>query len=311
MDLSPATRSAALSRALARIEKEIAGNNTDGARTLYLQAIEIFLDLLRDAGDRPVEPGDIILMSGKLEGSKPSMAPLLNLAAGIGEVIVNGRGTSELVHYLERCSAEAGKADGRLSRNFGNAIRAFMEEKGLAKIDMITLSSSSAVRNGIVKLLENGIDISLTVAESRPVCEGTMMAAELGALGAAAENRAAHGRGRLEIALVTDAAVPGFTRDSDLALVGCDALLPDVFVNKTGTMALALAARYYGRPLWVLAGKFKTLDGTAAKKLGFPDEEPGELLNGTSVDVLPGNVRAVNRYFETVPRELVERIITD
>ncbi|MFP3909239.1 MAG: hypothetical protein ACOC5L_02840 [Halobacteriota archaeon] len=56
---------------------------------------------------------------------------------------------------------------------------------------------------------------------------------------------------------VHDAEMGYAVRDCDVVVVGADSLLPDGFVNKVGTLPLALTAKHFGKPFYVASPSYK------------------------------------------------------
>ncbi len=130
----------------------------------------------------------------------------------------------------------------------------------------------------------------LIVAESRPANEGRRTA----------ETAASFG---LETVLLTDAAAAAAVQDADVVLFGADGVLADgSVVNKTGTYALCCAAAQAGATALCVAGESKVLPAGHQPSIEqMPPEELGDPIASVSVR---------NPYFEQVPSELIDRIVT-
>jgi translation initiation factor 2B subunit (eIF-2B alpha/beta/delta family) len=127
------------------------------------------------------------------------------------------------------------------------------------------------------------------VAESRPRCEGRETARLAASFG-------------ITTRLVTDAAAAGALATADVLLFGADAVRSDgSVVNKTGTLALCLAARYFGCRALCAATPAKVLPEGAAP--GLECMEPAEL--GDPVE----GVEVRNPYFELIPAELIGPVV--
>jgi translation initiation factor eIF-2B subunit delta len=148
---------------------------------------------------------------------------------------------------------------------------------------VLTHSSSRTVFDALVLAQGEvgGIDVICT--ESRPVCEGTVLAGELRKAGIRAE-------------VVTDASMFRVMEQVDLAVCGADSVSEAGVTNKTGTALLALAARELDRPLYALCGSQKflpvgyRLPRGAAAPAGDPEHEA---------------------FFEVTPLELFAGIVTE
>jgi translation initiation factor 2B subunit (eIF-2B alpha/beta/delta family) len=130
----------------------------------------------------------------------------------------------------------------------------------------------------------------LTVAESRPACEGRRTAGLAASFGIATD-------------LVTDAAAAQALLAADLLLFGADAVYADgSVVNKVGTLPLCYAAERFGTPTLCVTTPSKIMP--AGQEPEFEQMDPGELG-----EPIPG-VAVRNPYFEQVSAELVTRIVT-
>lgn len=162
---------------------------------------------------------------------------------------------------------------------------------------VITHSFSDSVLRIFHAVAHQRKKITVIATESRPLLEGRRLLEEIAELGFNGE-------------LIPDAAVAARVPEAGLALVGADAILPSgAFVNKTGTFTLALAARYFGVPVYVAAETAKVdlraVDGLPPQ---IDQRPPDELTEGWTP---PGNVTVWNRFFEITPGGLVEGYITE
>ena len=131
----------------------------------------------------------------------------------------------------------------------------------------------------------------LTVAESRPACEGRETARLAASFG-------------IETELVTDAAAFATVGEVDLVLLGADSVIEDgSVVNKTGSLALACAAGRFGADVIALTTQSKILPaGFFCEMELMPGEELGEPIEG---------VQAANPYFESVPSDLIRFVVME
>jgi len=152
---------------------------------------------------------------------------------------------------------------------------------------IVTLSRSSTV----LALLRDVADrvAAVSVAESRPGCEGRGTAWLAASFGIATE-------------LLTDAAAARAVQDADLVLFGADSILSDgSIVNKTGTFALCCAADRCGVEAACVTTESKVLPAGAEPEMEeMPPGELGEPIEG---------VRARNAYFEVTSADLVRRVV--
>ena len=217
--------------------------------------------------------------------AQPAMAPLVELvervlkAAGSAKTLGAARGAAAAAAESFRGELEARgtRVAQRLAKDLPEGAR------------ILTLSSSSTVRTGLLEAGPRGI--SVVCLEGRPMNEGHALARTLAQAG-------------IPVTLAVDAAGPTLVRDVDLVLIGADSLGDGGIVNKIGSLGLAREAAEQGTPVWVAADRSKWLPP------GFPqpvdDDRPAE-------EVWRGarGVAVWNRYFETLPAKLVDRVVSD
>ncbi|MFP4028429.1 MAG: NUDIX domain-containing protein [Candidatus Brocadiia bacterium] len=217
---------------------------------------------------------------------RPSMATPQTAALNVWEVIQensskNVQGKKGLVQALDRLIHQREKALLLAGEKAGERIPEGSHVISLSYSSSVLLALSAARRK--IK--------ALTVAESRPECEGRELA------------RAAAGFG-IETSLVTDAAACSATTRADVVLCGADSLLSGgSFANKIGTFALCAAARLKN---------IRTFAVATTSKLTPAGFEP-ELQKGPEDQIgpAPQNVRLDNPIFERVPAEVVTEIIVE
>jgi translation initiation factor eIF-2B subunit delta len=152
---------------------------------------------------------------------------------------------------------------------------------------IVTISRSATV---LYALHEGAEKVSLlTVAESRPACEGRSTARTAAEFG-------------VEVELVTDAVAAGAAGAADVVLFGADSVTEDgSVVNKAGTGALCCAAVRGGAETLCVTTDDKVLPAGLAPEMEQMD--PAELG-----EPIPG-VRRRNIYFERVPADLVGTLL--
>ena len=137
---------------------------------------------------------------------------------------------------------------------------------------VVTISRSHIVEKALLKAKH------VIALESTPGKEGIELARFL--------------RGRGVLATVfPDSAMGYAVKACDMAVVGADAVLKDGFINKTGTLPLALTAKHLGKPLYVACPKYK-----------FGEVEFEEI---TDLDFEEGML------FEKIPKDLVKEFVTE
>ena len=161
-----------------------------------------------------------------------------------------------------------------------------------AKATVITFSSSASVLGIVRQAHKDKKQVKVFVCESRPLLEGRRLARMMAEEG-------------IKVGLIVDAAAGFFMPKIDLVLVGADSISENNFVNKVGTYALTLLAQKQRKPVWVATEESKFISQEARGNPaigGYPAEVWQQSLP---------QVTCLNPYFEVVPLDLVEKIITN
>lgn len=135
-----------------------------------------------------------------------------------------------------------------------------------------TISRSHIVERGLLKAKH------VIVLESTPGREGLEMARYL------------RGRGLLATTF-PDSAIGYAVKACDIVVVGADAVLENSFINKTGTLSLALTAKHFSKDFYVASPSYK-----------FAEVEFEESIDLTFSD---------DMLFELIPSSLVTKFVTE
>ncbi len=157
---------------------------------------------------------------------------------------------------------------------------------------------------GVVERLHQDGNLRLAIAlETRPLLQGARLTAwELDRMGADYE-------------LIVDSAAASVLAggDVDAVLVGADRIAANGdTANKIGTLALAVAARYFGIPFLVVAPE-TTVDVSTASgsDIEIEDRGPGEVCSFAGVRTAPPGAQVKNPAFDVTPAELITAVVTD
>lgn len=164
---------------------------------------------------------------------------------------------------ISEIEAEIESMDERCAKN----VEKIAEGKVVA-----TISRSHIVERGLLKAKH------VIVLESTPGREGLEMARYL------------RGRGLLATTF-PDSAISYAVKACDVVIVGADAVLKDFFINKTGTLPLALTAKHFSKDLYVASPSYK-----------FAEVEFEEVVDLSFSD---------DMLFELVPSRLVTKFIRE
>ena len=254
-------------------------DSRSGAAQLAQRGAKLLLDALKQG------KGEEIRALGKaLVDAQPAMAPIINLVNHLFQAIESLEDPQEIREKGR--AAVQGFLDSLITALERIKVHALALLQG--KKVVMTLSYSSTVVGVLV--LAQGIEV--ICPESRPLCEGLRTAKELGAKG-------------IRTRLVADLAALSLVKESDLVLVGADAITPEGAVNKIGTYGLALAAREGKIPFYVLAGTEKFLPSPFSKTLRIEKKDPTEI---TCETIPHGKVE--NVYFDLTPLDLITGVVT-
>jgi translation initiation factor 2B subunit (eIF-2B alpha/beta/delta family) len=217
--------------------------------------------------------------------AQPAMAPLVELLTSVLGAVRDDASVDEA-----RRSVVAATEDFRVQvEERAERLAGVLAEEIPHGSTVLTLSSSSTVRGGLVKARDG--NLTVICLEGRPMNEGQGLARTLAHSG-------------IDVVLAVDAAADSLVPTADLVLLGADSVGDSGVVNKIGSLAIARSAAEHSVPVWVAADRSKWLPQ------GFPqvlddDRPPEEVWRGAR------GVRVWNRYFECLPNELVSRIVTD
>lgn len=212
-----------------------------------------------------------------LEEARPTAVVLHNCI----EIIKKKKKISaidKLIRDLEKSSEEIGRHSDKIIRNNWKIMTHCHSGDALAFI-----------KHG---WLRHKKKISVIATETEPLEQGIKTAKELAAA-------------KIPVTLITDSAVGFFMKDVDAVIIGTDAIRlspPYGIVNKIGTLNLALAAKKYRKPLYVVGNSLKFDRRKKFRIEERPTREVYKKLKG---------VKIRNPAFDVVDFNLVTKIITE
>ena len=258
----------------------IRSDRSSGATEILLRAAAVVLEAA-EAADDAME------VAAACARAQPAMAGLLTLERLVGA-------TPDPSPAIRRFQEQVRRAPSAIARHAAALLLLVPrpEPAGRRALRLVTCSRSRAVEATVVAAAREA-DVTISCAESRPAREGLELARDLADAGIAVE-------------LFSDAAISAAVPGSDALLVGADAVGPAFFVNKAGTGALSALAHVLGIPVYVLASREKVLNDEDAARLVLVDV-PSDSF---AVD-LPSRILQKNPYFERVPLNLADVLVTD
>ena len=105
--------------------------------------------------------------------------------------------------------------------------------------------------------------------------------------------------------LTTDAMMGQILNEVNMVISGADRIYESGFVNKTGTMPLAITSKIFQIPFYVAAETDKILK-EIDRSLRFYPQNPNEVYTGKN-----SNLTISNYYFEEIPFDYVTKIICE
>jgi len=264
---------------LRRAVEKIKGDHRSGATTIALNVLGLAVRIagkgkaLSDERARKV----IAVLFDEVIRAHPQMGILYYLCRECKKKRLRSRQDFREFAAQFKSTLEAQQA--------GNA-RGFARQLKLHS-KVITTSYSSSVARALVEAGPRKIRV--VVSESRPMLEGRELASLL------SENK-------IPVTLVVDAALGLHVPGAGAVVLGVDAVTPDYFVNKIGSLALCLLAREFGVPVILLTDTFRLL-GKGIIRRRQVEHPVSEVIRR------PQPYTIDNRYFDFVPLRLVNKII--
>lgn len=157
---------------------------------------------------------------------------------------------------------------------------------------IFTFSHSSIIRKAIMNAVEKKIDISVSMTEARPACEGIALAKFLS-------------NNDVPVSLYTDAAMERAIDLSDIVIVGSDWYWHQGFVNKIGTHSVLRIAYEREVPFYILVDSSKFMNNPP-KDWSQDKHNPTDILKEAKE-----NITVFNPYFESIWYRGVTGIIID
>lgn len=196
--------------------------------------------------------------------------------------ILNRKGKNELIEYFKKYEND---------KKFREKILIEKSIKYLSKYSSFLTISNSQTLQAFFIALSHVKRIKVIISEGRPILEGRILAKNLS-------------RYNIEVSLITEAMIADAMKDIDVVLIGADKVLPDgSLVNKVGSRPLAICAKYFKKPFFVIAGNNKFSEKNIFTVKKKPRKEIWVRV--------PPKVNIENYYFEIVENKLIKKIITN
>jgi translation initiation factor eIF-2B subunit delta len=279
-----------LERTFTQLIASVANDRHSGAAQIADRAADILLRRATsgEASSPAAFRREMLNTGWALINAQTAMAPLVNLV----NIVLWSIETSESPQRLREAVAEATEAFKRCLRR--HAVRVAEEALGLIdeRATIVTLSYSSTVQHALMHAQRAGRRLEVLCAESRPGGEGHATVDVLMNCGIPAR-------------LLVDGQAIAAIEHADLVLVGADMLTSRGLVNKTGTRAMAEAARAAGKPCYTLCSSEKFLPP------GFQPLQPSVRSAARRWSDVAGARHARQLVFDFTPLDRLPGIVTE
>jgi len=213
--------------------------------------------------------------------------------------------TSSIVYYLKRLE-KSGKSIDDIKFLTIEKINNYLEEAAKKQKEIgilgartifnqnkiLTISSSSNLKKIFISAKKINRKFEVYCLESRPLLEGQEFAQDLAKTG-------------IQTYLLPDAMMGKIMPEMNLVLCGADRLYETGFVNKIGTFPLAVTAKLYNIPLFIVCETDKILN-EIERTIRFYPENPEEVFNKKK-----RRISVLNYYYEEIPYEYVSKVICE
>jgi translation initiation factor 2B subunit (eIF-2B alpha/beta/delta family) len=277
--------------------EEIRRDNVSGAQQLTEKIARLIVDRFEPGRLSARESKRLLIeMARTFIRAQPAMAPVINLFNHLFNRLEPTQARLAAGRSLSEAAQDFARAMTRHTNEISARLFTLVRDKNVA----LTHSASQAVREGLNFCWTRGRRFSVICTESRPVLEGASLARAFATKG-------------IPTCLVTDAQafalLKGETRfhgKISLVLVGADSVSRQGITNKAGTLGLALAARSWSIPFYVLAGSEKFLPAAYPVERAIQLKPPGEILSSP-----PQGLTVMNRYFDVTPLPYITALVTE
>ncbi len=246
---------------------ELSNNRVSGSTAILRESYDAVLEAL----DSKADIEEIVTHVAILLRSHPTMAVLINFFHRFFNAFENDKEVRMLWKELDRETEE-------------NARLASSLIPGKGKIILYSHSLS------LLKALEDcRKNITVVLSESRPYYEGRIMAEKLVEMG-------------YKVEFTYDAFLPVLVDKSEIVLIGSDAITSQGVINRAGSFSLALSAKQFKKPFFVIGHTSKVLYGHLSSYFSVYKE------NGDKLSAPKGS-KPIGDVFDLTPWKIVSAVI--
>ncbi len=178
-----------------------------------------------------------------------------------------------------------------------NILDHFIDTVNLEDKTILLHGDNSLVQKLFNKISSMEVKPKIYQTVSRPTSEGKNQAKILSSLG-------------YEVNYIEDVTVGKFLSLIDFALTGADGIRSNHFINKAGTLMIALACKRFGIPYYVISDSRSILNEQecAPELIRKLTAEPPKNADGMW-QFPPGGVHPISYYYDTTPNDTVKNFI--
>ena len=274
---------------------EIRNNRNEGASELARQSLQVlkFAVTSSRAANLQQFALDLNEVEDGLRSARPVMAPIKNAVTLFQRRISENK--SKDLNSLK--SASIAIADSIIKTSLESVHRIAEYAKGvLANNDIIMTQSFSSTVMGAFEAASRIYALSAIVTRSGTSKIGQITAQRIQQYG-------------VRVTYVDDTAIGLYIRQVKKVFVGADRICSDgSLVNGVGTYSMALAAKSYGIPVYVLCESLKIDPTLKSDEADLEEKNPDEMV---VQGVFPAEIVVRNPYFDITPVELITALITE
>ena len=158
-----------------------------------------------------------------------------------------------------------------------------------SKSVILTHCHSNTLAGALIHAHKSGKNFSVISTETRPLFQGRKTAKQLSNAG-------------IKVTQIVDSAVHEFIKNTDIIMLGADAILKSGAINKIGSTAIAEIAHVHKNPIYIIADSWKFYP----KRIKIEHRPAKEIWNKKSK-----NIRIQNPAFELIPTKYISKIISE
>lgn len=277
---------------------EIIADNRLGSKEILNFTMEAIIDFMRE--NQNVRPGFLIEKMNELFREQSNFTVLFHFINKLFLEISKEKGTIKFDNVSVGRIENFIKKYQHYWKNSEKAIaESLMKHVDVQRRTILLHSNSSSIHAVFKYFAKKGIHARIFQTQSAPANEGENQATFL--------MNAGH-----DVTVITEAAVNRNIEEIDLAIMGSDGVYNDFFVNKTGSMDIALLFQFYQKPVYIVSDSRKVINderipGSVREKFwNEPNRTASEIWENA-----PKNIRIRNHYFEKIPNSLVSSFVTE